>query len=89
LGGDIESFSESNLPSLDQVGEWSYGEQVIGLLQLEEIFRVLGVPFDAERCRQMHSIAVNHCRNVDRELRVVVDACCGMFEQIESLALGR
>ena len=85
LAGQVQSISEANLPTLLQVTGWTSAEQIIGLKQLEEIYRLLGVEFDEAKLIECHIRAVELCQLIDDELQVAVDGCRKEINRIEEM----
>ena len=89
LGGKVESSIELDLPSFEQLGQWSYAEQITGIRQLAEVYHILNIPCDEGVIQEMHLTAVNHCKDADRELRIATEACRDMLATIEFTVFGR
>lgn len=71
------------LPTLDELGDWPSGAQILGLRQIEEISKRTGRAIDLERLRYMLKNAIDCCAREDQRLREAIDISNIFLVQIE------
>jgi hypothetical protein len=76
----------SVLPTIEELEQWSFGEQVVALRQLDDISRALDLPIDREKIEALHKVAVNQCLADDGLLSKAIEASQSVLTQIEQTA---
>jgi hypothetical protein len=88
-GSGLSQVDSSSLPTLEQISDWEFGEQVIALRELDEISHRLGLSLDREKLYSLHNTAVQHCVAEDKLLKDSIDDSQSFAESIKLLAHGR